>query len=76
VHETGTDPGVDQPALATTIPTKGAPAVLLDAGANASAGRRTCCSSRLGSAYAQVLGCASPRIGLLSIGEEATKGTT
>jgi len=68
--------GVDRPALATTIPTKDQPAVLLDAGANAE-----CRPSHLlqfavmGSAYAQVaLGCASPRVGLLSIGEEATKG--
>jgi glycerol-3-phosphate acyltransferase PlsX len=72
----GLIPGVDRPALATTIPTKGAPAVLLDAGANAE-----CRPAHLlqfavmGSAYAQVsLGCATPRVGLLSIGEEATKG--
>jgi phosphate acyltransferase len=74
--ELGMIPGVDRPALATTIPTKGAPAVLLDAGANAE-----CRPAHLlqfavmGSAYAQVsLGCAMPRVGLLSIGEEATKG--
>jgi glycerol-3-phosphate acyltransferase PlsX len=68
--------GVDRPALATTIPTKGEPAVLLDAGANAE-----CRPAHLlqfavmGSAYAQVaLGCPVPRVGLLSIGEEPTKG--
>lgn len=69
-------PGVDRPALATTIPTKGQPAVLLDAGANAE-----CRPAHLlqfavmGAVYAQVaLGAATPRVGLLSIGEEETKG--
>jgi phosphate acyltransferase len=68
--------GVDRPALATTIPTKGQPAVLLDAGANAE-----CRPAHLlqfavmGAIYAQVaLGTPSPRVGLLSIGEEASKG--
>ena len=69
-------PGVDRPALAATIPTKERPAVLLDAGANAE-----CRPAHLlqfavmGSVYAQVaFECAAPRVGLLSIGEEATKG--
>ena len=76
VHGARTDPRRRSAALATTIPTKGAPAVLLDAGANSE-----CRPAHLlqfavmGAAYAQVsLGCASPRVGLLSIGEEATKG--
>jgi phosphate acyltransferase len=69
-------PGVDRPALATTIPTRQGPAVLLDAGANVE-----CRPGHLlqfavmGSVYAQVaLGIERPRVGLLSIGEEATKG--
>jgi glycerol-3-phosphate acyltransferase PlsX len=68
--------GVDRPALAASVPTKGAPAVLLDAGANAE-----CRPGHLlqfavmGSVYAQVaLGVARPRVGLLSIGEEESKG--
>jgi glycerol-3-phosphate acyltransferase PlsX len=69
-------PGVDRPALATIIPTRRAPAVLLDAGANVG-----CRAAHLvqfavmGSAYARVaLGMPSPRVALLSIGEEETKG--
>ena len=68
--------GVDRPALATTIPTLRQEAVLLDSGANA-----TCRPQHLvqfgvmGSAYAQVaLQVERPRIGLLSTGEEASKG--
>lgn len=68
--------GVDRPALASTIPTLRREAVLLDSGANA-----TCRPQHLvqfaamGSAYAQVaLGTERPRIGLLSTGEEASKG--
>jgi glycerol-3-phosphate acyltransferase PlsX len=70
-------PGVDRPALATIIPTRRTPAVLLDAGATVG-----CRASHLaqfavmGSAYARVaLGLDAPRVGLLSIGEEETKGT-
>jgi len=70
-------PGVDRPALATIIPTRKTPAVLLDAGATVG-----CRASHLvqfavmGSAYARVaLGLEAPRVGLLSIGEEETKGT-
>jgi glycerol-3-phosphate acyltransferase PlsX len=75
-------PGVDRPALAAAIPTRrhssGAPspAILLDVGASVE-----CRPSHLlqfavmGRLYARVaFGIESPRIGLLSIGEEATKG--
>jgi glycerol-3-phosphate acyltransferase PlsX len=68
--------GVDRPALAVTIPTRGRPAVLLDAGANVE-----CRPAHLlqfgvmGSVVARVaFGVDRPRVGLLSIGEEATKG--
>ena len=69
-------PGVDRPALATIVPTRKAPAVLLDAGATVG-----CRPAHLvqfavmGAAYARVaLGLASPRVGLLSIGQEESKG--
>jgi glycerol-3-phosphate acyltransferase PlsX len=69
-------PGVDRPALATIIPTRHAPAVLLDAGA--SVGCRPAHLVQfavMGSAYARVaLGRERPTVGLLSIGEEETKG--
>jgi phosphate acyltransferase len=69
-------PGVDRPALAATVPTPRRPAVLLDVGASVE-----CRPDHLlqfavmGSVYARVaFGLDQPRVGLLSIGEEATKG--
>jgi glycerol-3-phosphate acyltransferase PlsX len=68
--------GVDRPALAVTIPTLTGSSVLLDAGANVE-----CRADHLvqfgimGAAYARVvLGKPDPAVGLLSIGEEASKG--
>ena len=70
-------PGVDRPALATAIPTRAGPAVLLDAGANVECRPQHLLQfAAMGSVYAQVaLGIERPRVGLLSIGEEETKGT-
>lgn len=70
--------GVQRPAIATPIPVPGGrPTVLLDAGANAE-----CTPAHLvqfalmGSVFAaHRFGVAAPRVGLLSIGEEDTKGT-
>jgi glycerol-3-phosphate acyltransferase PlsX len=69
-------PGVDRPALATAIPTRQRPAVLLDAGANVECRPQHLLQfAAMGSVYAQVaLGIERPRVGLLSIGEEETKG--
>jgi phosphate acyltransferase len=69
-------PGVDRPALATIIPTRRKPAVLLDAGATVGCRPPHLVQfAMMGSAYARVaLGLASPRVGLLSVGEEETKG--
>jgi glycerol-3-phosphate acyltransferase PlsX len=68
--------GVDRPALAARVPSAAGSAVLLDSGANVD-----CRASHLlqfaamGTAYARVvLEVPEPRVGLLSIGEEATKG--
>jgi phosphate acyltransferase len=68
--------GVDRPALATTIPTRTRAAVLLDAGANAECRPQHLLQfAVMGGVYARVaLGIAHPRVGLLSIGEEETKG--
>jgi len=68
--------GVDRPALATTIPTRGTPAVLLDAGASVECRPRHLLQfAIMGGVYARVaLGVGKPRVGLLSIGEEANKG--
>jgi phosphate acyltransferase len=68
--------GVDRPALATAIPTRGRPAVLLDAGANADCRPHHLLQfAVMGSVFARVaLGIDRPRVGLLSTGEEETKG--
>ncbi|MDP2182593.1 MAG: phosphate acyltransferase PlsX [Actinomycetota bacterium] len=69
--------GVSRPAIATVIPTGGTPTVLLDVGANADCKAENLLQfAHMGSAYATtVLGLESPRVGLLNIGEEATKGS-
>jgi glycerol-3-phosphate acyltransferase PlsX len=69
-------PGVDRPALAVTIPTLGRRAILLDAGATVECRPHHLLQfAVMGSVYAHVsLGLPAPRVGLLSIGEEETKG--
>ena len=69
-------PGVDRPALATIVPTRGRPAVLLDCGATVECRPQHLVQfALLGAAYARLaLGCESPRVGLLSVGEEESKG--
>jgi glycerol-3-phosphate acyltransferase PlsX len=72
----GTLRGVDRPALATAIPTLHRPAVLVDAGANAECRPPHLVQfGAMGAVYARLaLGVEQPKIGLLSIGEEETKG--
>ena len=75
--ELGTLPGVDRPALASVFPTKrGTPAVLVDVGANVDCRPQHLHQfAIMGEVYYRVMfGVARPRVGLLSIGEEATKG--
>jgi glycerol-3-phosphate acyltransferase PlsX len=69
-------PGVDRPALAATIPTRGRPAVLLDVGATVECRPQHLLQfGAMGTVFARVaFGTEAPRVGLLSIGEEATKG--
>src|ERR1700694_2120851 len=70
--------GVARPAIATPLPVPGStPTVLIDAGANAECQADWMVQfAQMGSAYAtERYGIAKPRVGLLSIGEEATKGT-
>lgn len=72
----GMMPSVDRPALATTIPTRHRDAVLLDVGATIDCRPRHLLQfAAMGTVYAErVLGIKNPRVGLLSIGEEAIKG--
>jgi glycerol-3-phosphate acyltransferase PlsX len=73
----GTLEEVDRPALAAVVPSRGGRTVLLDVGANSQ------CKPRhleefaiMGSAYARgVLHILRPRVGLMSMGEEETKGS-
>jgi phosphate acyltransferase len=69
-------PGVDRPALATIIPTRRQPAVLLDSGATVECRPQHLVQfAIMGVAYARVaLDCRAPRVGLLSVGEEESKG--
>ena len=69
-------PGIDRPALATLVPTRQNPAVLLDSGATVECRPQHLVQfAVMGSAYARIaLGCERPRVGLLSVGEEEGKG--
>jgi len=72
----GMIPGVDRAALATAIPTRERPAVLLDAGANVECRPQHLLQFALmGGVFARIaFGVDRPRVGLLSVGEEASKG--
>jgi glycerol-3-phosphate acyltransferase PlsX len=73
----GTLPEIDRPALTAVVPNIKNKTVLLDVGANST------CKPRhleefavMGSLYAEeVLHIANPRVGLMSMGEEESKGT-
>ena len=69
-------PGVDRPSVATTLPSSGAPVLLLDAGANVDCKPYHLVQfAHLGNIYAQdMMGRSNPRIALLNIGEEPGKG--
>jgi phosphate acyltransferase len=73
----GTIQGVDRPALATILPNLSGHCLLLDVGANPDARTQHFKEfAVMGSIYAQlVFGKANPSIGLMSIGEEDSKGT-
>lgn len=70
--------GISRPAIATVWPALEGPTVLLDSGANVD------CKPEwleqfaiMGSAYSRaVLGVAQPRVGILSVGEERSKGNS
>ena len=74
----GRIPGIKRPALTTLYPTRTGHTLVIDVGANAD------CKpvylqqfALMGSIYAQhALHVSTPRVGLLSIGEEAGKGNT
>ncbi len=70
--------GVERPALATVIPNINGYMVLIDVGANVDCKPMHLLQfAVMGHVYAQaVVGIQNPRIGLLSVGEEDSKGNT
>lgn len=68
--------GIERPAIATAIPTPNGYSVMLDAGANAnSKPKHLVQSAIMGYHYARLITNKSkPTVGLLSIGEESSKG--
>jgi len=72
----GVLPDIDRPALATIIPTRQRPAILLDAGASVGCRPQHLVQfAVMGTAFARVaLDLPHPTVGLLSVGEEETKG--
>jgi glycerol-3-phosphate acyltransferase PlsX len=68
--------GVKRPALAVRLPVPGRPVLFLDVGANVEVRAQHLVQfAFLGAAFSEaVLGVASPRVGLLSVGEESGKG--
>jgi glycerol-3-phosphate acyltransferase PlsX len=69
--------GVDRPALAGAFPTvKGSPVVVIDVGANVDSSAEMLAQfAVMGEIYSRIIfHNASPRVGLLSIGEEEHKG--
>jgi phosphate acyltransferase len=72
----GRSEGVDRPAIATIMPTLRDTFILVDAGANVDSKPENLLQFALmGNTYCQlVLNKTSPKVGLLSIGEEDTKG--
>jgi glycerol-3-phosphate acyltransferase PlsX len=69
--------GVQRPALAVQLPIPGKAVLFLDVGANTTVRPSHLVQfAYLGAAFSEaVLGVAEPRVGLLSVGEEAGKGT-
>lgn len=70
-------PGVHRPGIAAVIPTRRGPSVLIDAGANADARPEHLIQfGHMGAVFAEeILEISAPEVRLLSIGEEAEKGS-
>ena len=68
--------GIERPAIGTVLPTLLGPKIMLDAGANADCKPENLIQfAKMGKVYAKkILGIDNPRIALINIGEEPTKG--
>jgi len=72
----GVLPGIDRPALATQIPTRGKPLLLLDLGASLGASASQLVQfAVLGVAWCRAMKINEPDVGLLNVGHESGKGT-
>jgi glycerol-3-phosphate acyltransferase PlsX len=69
-------PGIKRPGIATLMPSNNQPALVIDVGANVDCKARNLLEfAMMGSVYASaILGRKNPRVGILSVGEERTKG--
>jgi len=69
--------GVQRPAIAATFPTRGNPTIVIDVGANVGCRPDLLLQfAMMGSAYSRgVFGIERPRVRLLNVGSERTKGT-
>ena len=69
-------PGIDRPAMASVLPARQRPVVVLDLGANVDCGAEHLFQfAVMGEVYARaMLGVAKPRVGLLNVGTEEVKG--
>lgn len=76
LYEVGRIDGVDRPAIATTIPSEKGATIMLDSGAVVDAKPEQLVKNAImGSVYAEtVFNISAPKVGLLNIGEEKTKG--
>lgn len=70
-------PGIDRPAICTVFPTRSGRCVILDLGANVDCNAENLVQfAVMGDAFAKViLGLKNPKIGLLNVGAEETKGS-
>jgi glycerol-3-phosphate acyltransferase PlsX len=74
-HVLKTLPGIDRPAMITAIPTRSGFCHLLDLGANVDCGAEHLQQfAVMGAVAAEVLGKPQPRVALLNVGTEDTKG--
>jgi glycerol-3-phosphate acyltransferase PlsX len=69
-------PGVDRPAIASVMPARRQPVIVLDLGANVDCGPEHLYQfAVMGEVFARVmLGVSKPRVGLLNVGTEELKG--
>ncbi len=69
-------PGIERPAIGVVVPSREKPVLLVDVGANADCRPHYLVQfARMGDAYMRsMFGIERPRVALLSIGEEASKG--